>query len=732
VGIVQGNPAVIARLALFLWLQGPPPHYADSATAQLIARARERHQQQDAAVHDYQATLVTRLDASVGRGAFARLFPIAVDEQKSELSWQAPNDVKVVTIGRRYRTAFRGVEVGSSWTHPWFVPRFLGDSIRLLSGEDFPERAAVHPLSPGAEDFYAYAINDSMTLAVPGRTVRAIGVRVTPLRADASLVAGELWLDAQTAETVRLSFVFVGKWLWVDSIGPARRDTTRADREDALAESILRVSADLEYGLYDRRYWLPYRQAVTLEVQLPWFKNLVLPVHFITTFSDVRINQRQPIHFAVLPPDTTKHGARRRRGSATTRCGDSLSVGAEGERAANRARGDCVTVGSWPGGRFEVDVPKDSVLLAYDGWTDSLSFDLSGADAERLDEFRRDVLNTLARLPDSLTGQRRLGFAFDRLTDILRYNRAEGASLGLGYEWRPGVPFVSVLAKARYAFTDRRLQASLALRRDGPSSRWEAALFREMRDADRMAPGLTFANSVTALSMARDDGDYVFMQGGEVSYQRLLGPAVDVTLQARLADESASRSLAHDGFNELLGGKGTFAANGPVIAGRYVTASAELTGGGMQLEWRAGLEGTAGDRAEGRGWIGGTARTSPEARLRVTASGWAGMGAGDSIPQRQFRLGGLTTLRGYPAGALRGASAWTGSLDLGWSAGTVSPVVFVDAGQVAPRLARFSGQPVFSFGAGLSLLGGIARLDVARPVAPNARWRLNLTLGARR
>ena len=723
---------MIARVALLLWLQAHAPGYADSATAVLVARARERHLQQDAAVHDYQANLVTRLDASFGRGAFARLFPLAVEEQRSQLSWQAPNDVKVITIGRRYRTAFRATDVSSTWKRPWFVPRFLGDSIRLLSGEDFPERAAAHPLSPGAEGLYEYAINDSMTLAIPGRTVRAIGVRVTPVRADASLIAGELWLDAQTAETVRLSFVFVGKRLWTDTIGPTNRDTARADRNDALVQNILRVSADLEYGLYDRRYWLPYRQAVTLDVQLPWFKNLVLPVHFITTFSDVRVNQNRPITFTVLPPDTTKHQGRRRRGSVTTRCGDSLATGALADELADRTREGCVTVGAWVGGRFEVDVPNDSVLLAYHGWTDSLKFDLSDADAERLDEFRRDVLSTLARLPDSLTGQRRFGLAFDRLTDIWRYNRAEGASLGLGYEWRPGIPFVSLLAKARYAFTDGRLQGSLAVRRDGLSSRWEAVLFREMRDADRMAPGLTFSNSATALSMARDDGDYVFMQGGELSYQRLLSSALDLTLAARLADESAPRFLAHNGFSGLFGGSGSFAANGPVAAGRYFVGSAELTGGGVPVEWRAGFEGTAGERGEGKGWIGVTGRTAPDSRLAVTATGWAGMGAGDSIPQREFRLGGLKTLRGYPAGAFRGGSAWTASLDLGLSRGAVSPVVFVDAGQVAPRLARFSGQPALSFGAGLSLLGGVLRLDVARPVAPNAKWRFNLTLGARR
>jgi hypothetical protein len=723
---------LIARVALFLWLQGPAPGYADSATALLIARARERHLQQDAAVHDYRATLVTRLDASVGRGTFARMFPLAVDEQKSELWWQAPNDVKVIMIGRRYRTAFRGLEIGSSWSHPWFVPRFLGDSIRLLGEEDFPERAAVHPLAPGADGYYEYAIDDSMTLAVPGRTVRAIGVRVTPVRADASLIAGELWLDAQTAETVRLSFVFVGKRLWIDSIGPTRSDTARADRNAALAQSILRVSADLEYGLYDRRYWLPYRQAITLDIQLPWFKNLVLPVHFVTTFSDVRVNQDRPLTFTALPPDTTKRGRGRRRTDVTTRCGDSLAALARAEELPDRTREGCVTVGSWAAGRYEVDVPKDSALLAYDGWTDSLSLGQSADDAERLDEIRREVLTTLERLPDSLTGQRRLGIAFDALTDVWRYNRAEGTSFGLGYEWRPGAPFVSLLAKARYALTDGRLQGSLALRRDGLSSRWEAVLFREMRDADRMARGLTFSNSATALWLARDDGDYVFMQGAELGYQRRLGLTADLAVEARIADESGPRRLAHDAVNDALGGNGRFAPNAPVVAGRFFVASAELTGGGPGSEWRAGLEGTAGDGRRARGWIAGTIRTSPEGHLAVTATGWAGVGAGDSIPQREFRLGGVKTLRGYPAGAFRGASAWTASLDVGVNVGAVSPVLFVDAGQVAPRLARFTGQPAFSFGAGLSLLGGILRLDCARPLAPNARWRVNLTLGARR
>ena len=722
--------SVVIALLLSLQVQASP--VADSATASLIARARERHRQQDAAVHDYRATLRTRLDADLGRGGFARFVPIAVEEQESELSWQAPNDVKVLTVGRRFRTAFRNADVNSSWTRPWFVPRFLGDSIRLLSGEDFPERAAVHPLSAGADAYYRYAIADSITLSLPGKTVRAIGVRVTPTRADASLIAGELWLDEATAETVRLSFVFIGRRLWVDSIGPTRRDTARADRNDALAQRILRVSADLEYGLYDQRYWLPFRQAVTLDIELPWFKNLVIPVHFITTFRGVHVNENPPISFTALPADTTHRSSRRRRGEVTRRCGPTVEMGARVGEQEDRQREGCITVGTWPGGRFEVDVPPDSTLLGYRGWTDSLQFDLSAADAERLGALREDVLNSLERLPDSLTGRPKLALAFDRFTDIWRYNRAEGTSFGAGYEWRPGPPFLSLMAKGRYAFTDGRLQGSLTLRRDVPTSRLDVTAFREMRDADPLAPGLTFSNSVDALWFARDDGDYVFVQGGELRYQRPLGRAADLVLQARYGNESAPRQLAHDGLNDLLGGDGVFPPNGPVLEGSYWVAGAELGGGARPFSWRAGVEGTAGGRAYGRGWVSATGRARLAPGLDVTASGWAGAGAGDSIPQRRFRLGGSRTLRGYPAGSLRGTSAWAFGLDLGMTRRALAPVVFADAGQVAPRALHFAGQPAFSFGAGVSLLDGLLRLDAARPVAPKASWIVTLLIGARR
>lgn len=720
-------------LAIVLAWQAQAAPYRDSATAALIGRARERHRQLDAAVQNYQATIRTRIDANAGRGSFARLIPLAAIEQESELSWQAPNDVRVVAVGQRTRTAFAGAQVEASWTRPWFIPRFLGDSIRLIDN-DFPNRAAVHPLAAAADAFYRYAIEDSLELALPGRTVRAIGVRITPTRPDEALIAGEIWLDAATAETVRLTFAFVGRRLWADPDGATHRDSVRADRANRMAMRVLRVTADLEYGLFENRYWLPFRQSLTLNVELPWISSLVIPIHFITTFRNMRVNHGAPIAFTVALPDTENverstsldsGGTRGRR--ATRRMSDEEMDSLR----ARRMRG-YATAGRWSGGRYEVVVPADSTLREYGGWTDSIRLGLEASDVERLEQTGRELRGTLERLPVDFTGRPRFTFAVDRLADITRYNRAEGASLGAGYAWRLGPPFLTLNARARYAFTDRRLQGWLGLRRDAPGTRTELAAFREMRDADPLAPGLTSGNSFSSAWFAHDDGAYVFVEGGEITYQRPWALRADLSFTLQAGRESAPRRLARSGLNDFLGGDGLFQPNQPVAAGTYVTATATATGGGPTHSWRFGLEATAGDRVTGRAWLATTRRTPLPLRLDLVLYGVAGAGIGDSMPQRRFRLGGSRTLRGYDAGALQGVSVWSVGVDVGLRRRFFSPVVFVDVGQAAPRGLRFAGDPSASAGLGISALRGAVRFQGARPFVAGAPWRFDLIFGARR
>jgi hypothetical protein len=735
---------VIAAVLLAAAVQIPQGPYADSATAALIARARQRHHALDAAVHDYRATVTTKLDAAFARGRFARLLPIGVLEQVATLSWQAPNDVQLVTLGQRNRTAFRGADMDARWDRPWFIPRFLGDSIHLIAN-DFPNHPAVHPLADGAERFYRYAIEDSLELALPGRTVKAIAVRVTPTRAEGALVAGQMWFDAQTAEVVRFRFTFVGRDLWAgrDSLKTAR-DSADARRSNDLANRVLRVSADLEYGLFSRRFWLPYRQSVVLDIELPWLGGVVIPVTFVSTFTDMQVNGGTPIVFTVPLPDT---GAVVKVESGER--GVMLSSGREAARERRRRRAErdqahaqadstrrkvgYASAGRWPGGRYEIRVPPDSVLDRYEGWRDSLTLALSSDDAARLDDLRRQALALRARLPASLVGSAAPLLSIDRFADLLRYNRAEGLAVGGGLSWPLGGPFVTLALRARYAFTDQRLQAAAALRRDVIGGRTELSLFREMTDADPLAPGLGPGNSIRALFLALDDGAYVFSQGAEVRRDFAYRNAADVSLALRFAEERAPNRLAHAALHQLLGGRGDFAPLDPVRPGTFATLTAGVSGGLVPTSWKVGAEVTTGARATaGRAWVSASSDVRAPAGLQVAFGGWAGAGAGDSIPQREFRLGGARTLRGYEAGTFRGPSAYAASVDVSLRRGGLSPVVFADVGQASVRGVSFRGDPHASVGAGVTALGGLVRVHAARPLGPGALWRFDLVFGTLR
>jgi hypothetical protein len=741
---------MIATLLAVAALQAPQGPYADSATAALVARARERHRQQDAAVQNYEAVVRTRVDANFARGRFARLIPLAAVEQTTQLTWQAPNDLRLLVLGERRRTAFVGANAQTRWGRPWFVPRFLGDSIRLLDN-DFPERAAVHPLGVGAEPYYRYSIEDSLELALPGRTVRAVAVRVTPTRSDGAFVAGDIWLDAATAETVRFRFAFVGRRLWGQPRGETRRDSAAAERENDRAARVLRVSADLEYGLFQERFWLPYRQVLVMDIELPWVGNAAIPVTFISSFSDVRVNSAAPITFTVpladsAVSDSVKEAGLSRKLTDWYQQSDASGLSAAERRRARRERIErrrqesrehqererregYGNAGRWSGGRFEVVVPSDSVLRGYAGWTDSLEWGASSADAIRVEDLRREALAAVDRLPRDLFPRPGLLVAIDRFADAWRFNRAEGNALGYGIRLPVAGSYVSLGARARYAFVDRRVQAALSLRRDAIGSRVDLTVFREMFDADPLSQGLDPVNSLRSTFLAHDDGSYVFAQGLEVQRQFTYRNAADVTLSLRFAQERAPNRLAHSGLNDLLGGSGDFAPLDPVLPGSFVTLGGNISGGNLPTSWRLGAELTSSSSsAAGRLWIAAGTSIRAPAHLNVALNGWVGVGAGDSIPQRAFRLGGGATLRGYEAGAFRGASAYAASAELSMAGRLVSPLVFADVGQAAPSGIAFAGGPRASVGAGVSVLWGLLRVYVARPLEAHRPWRFDIAV----
>ncbi|HEX5634780.1 MAG TPA: hypothetical protein VFX50_16165, partial [Gemmatimonadales bacterium] len=442
------------------------PSFATMATRAVVERAMARQRAADSAVTDYQAMIRYRLTVSLGRRRWGRSAPAAVEEQDARVQWKAPNDVRVDVVGRRSQARSKSLTLESVWDRPWFVPRGLGDSVRIFSDE-FPAIAPLHPLAPSGPDFYRYELVDSLALTTPdGRKIRVLQLDVTPRKKGESLLTGRLWVDAATSEVVRFAFRYVGTRQWVRPDTDEIDDSTGARLANSLINRFFSLDADLEYGLQAGRYWLPYRQVIAGRISVPLVSDVVIPFEAVTTFRDYEVNTGKAPTFTLdVPPSLSPDSAR-----AIWRARqDSL-------RAARRGNGDIPDslwsrdyAGWWEGGRYEVHRPPEDSLALYTAWGDSLALDTRPEDAVRQREIEGDLATLAESLPDEVTGRPGFGISMERLADLVGYNRVQGLTLGAGVGLRVrSVAFTTAYPTLRYGFSDGRLTARLALVRNAP------------------------------------------------------------------------------------------------------------------------------------------------------------------------------------------------------------------------------------------------------------------------
>jgi hypothetical protein len=706
--------------------------YRDAATGALVARARARHLRQDSLVHDYQADVLTRVDLSVGRSRFSSQRPLVVQETRARVTWRHPNDMRVEVLGKRGKSVFGGsrgdrvdldaedaaagsdAEVEVSFEErPWFVPRALGDSIRLLG---LPETAALHPLSPGAERWYAYAIQDSVTIEMAGRTLRAIGIRVVPRASGASLVAGDLWVDATTADVVRIMVTFVGDYVWGAPEGETARDSADARSDTRRAQRFLTVDADLEYVLVDDKYWMPYRQLLALTGEVDFLVRGAAPLRFVTTFGGYRVNSDPTFAFVAQldSTDTLSTGGRTYCPACTP----------EQKSRRDRAAVGYMRTGSWADGRWEVQVPPADSLREF-AWRDSLAFELDPAEAERI----RGAVAALGRLeeqlPGEMVGRSAVGIAWDQVGGIARFNRVQGLSLGAGVRLRPGPAFSSLDLAARFGFADERVTGSATWRRDAPDGLLEVSGFRSVLEAEPWTRGQSLGNTLNAMFTAHDDADYHLAEwGGSLGYMPYTGPFEDVEFRLAVERHASMEAVASSGVNDFLGGDGIMPANPAVTPGTFARLSVRPHRRIGRVELHLGAEVLSSDSLiAGRAWASADLPfRALDRRGLLTLR--AGYGVGDSLPQVRFRAGGPWSVRGYDYGSRQGVGAWSvqleQSLTRSWLA---APFVFADVGDTF-RDASFD--PFVGLGGGVSFLGGMVRLNGAWGVNPETTFRFDL------
>jgi hypothetical protein len=681
----------------------------------------------DSAVTDYRARIRYRLTLGVGRRRWARVPTSAAEEQIADVQWQRPNDLRVDIVGRRSRAVSNEVQLSSVWDRPWFVPRGVDDSVRIFSNE-FPAIGALHPLAHTAPHWYRYELTEGLSVTpARGGSLRLLRVEVIPRRNGPSLIAGQLWVDSASAQVVRLTFRYVGTGLWVQPEGAKRADSASARRMNAFANRIVSIDADLEYGLQDGRYWMPYRQVIAGRVRIPVVSDIVFPFQATTTFDDYEINTGRPVAFELPLPDSVAADSAALQQSRRARR-DSLRA----ERR-ERERGDSARswshAGRWPRGRFELHRPSNDSLARYRGWTDSLELDGDPAEARRIRDVEVDLARVAEELPDSLTEQGSHGIAYERLADAVRYNRVQGLSFGLGYQVQvPGLRFTGLYGTVRYGLSDDRVTGRLTLLRDAPGGRLALSGYRDIADLDPLSPGQNFGNSLNALFAAHDNADYALVHGGSIGFETSLATGLDLGIGARVERQTSLRQAATSEVNDFLGGSGVFPPNPPVDEGTF-------GGGWIRVSDLVGTRWSAtADVLGGEGRT--TARLFGEARQDlgrtrgITLRVKGGVATRPALEQSLFRLGGLNTVRGFDYGSRRGPAFWAAQIDVSPLKGKLRPVLFADAGQAESVSNLFSSKALVGGGVGLSLVGRFLRIrfDLSHPLSPDSDDKLRFDL----
>ena len=690
------------------------PPYSSAAVQHLIERAMDRRRAADSAVLDYRARIHYRLSVGVGRRRWARVPNAAVEEQVADVAWRRPNDLRVDVLGRRARSRSESLRLSSVWDRPWFVPRSVDDSVQIFSDE-FPAAGALHPLAPDGPEWYRYDLGSGLSVtAARGGTLRLLQVEVAPRRTGPALIAGQMWIDSASAEVVRLTFRYVGTGLWVKPEGPDRSDSSSARRINSIANRIVSIDADLEYGLQDARHWMPYRQVVSGRVRIPLVSDLVIPFRAVTTFEDFEINSGRPIAFELpLPRSDHPDSVSARRGARR----DSLRAERRGDDGSDSARA-WNYADRWAGGRYELHRPSNDSLARYREWPDSLSLEADPADATRAREVEADLARLAESLPDSVTGERAHGIGYERLTDAVRYDRVQGLSLGLGYRVRvPGVPFAGLHATVRYGFSDDRVTGRVALVRDAPDGRLRVAGYRDVVNLDPFAPAPGIGNTLNGLLVGHDDGDYALAHGGSATYETSLGTGLELAAGARYERQTSVARAAQSEVNDFLGGSGLLPLNPPVDEGRFGGGFVRLSGTGG-LRWQATAD-VLGGEGSVTGRVYGELRQGIGGRRGATIRVKAGLATRPTLRQSAFRLGGVGTVRGHQYGERRGQAFWAAQLDVAPLQGRLRPVVFADVGQAGGAGSVRSGRVLAGVGAGVSLFGGLVRFDLSRSVAPD-------------
>jgi hypothetical protein len=400
-------------------------------------------------------------------------------------------------------------------------------------------------------------------------------------------------------------------WVDVDRSAVARARFGFIERSGRFLVTETGAFFELESALVSGRYWLPYRQRRELQIASPLLGGAAA-IRVVTTLSGFDLNT----------------------GWAAEEPGNRLVWALDRGAAARIPPAD-------PG---DTDIADFSDLVA------------------------------LVRPPARTDGVR-ARVRYDRSDHLFRYNRVEGAFLGLGARVEPNDPERRdwhLYAHAGWAFAEGAPRGELSFRyhpwsATGQGPRWGAVAgaYRRLRDMTSFRPPLQWelGYSLGAVLGGYDVRDYYDAAGAEAYGIRRGGPW---TLRLGVRGER-HRPVERNTGSYLFGTAEDFPEVAPADAGTHAAAEGTIryARGSGALGVLGGLVAQA-SAEQGFGDFGVTRASAllsarfPSRYVTLIARGDAGTVTGASPTQFLFRFGGVEGLRGYERNEFGGTDALLG------------------------------------------------------------------------
>jgi hypothetical protein len=696
--------------------------YRDPRARELVRLARERRAVVDHRITAYQVTAHERISARLAVLGTERL--LFRRETAARINWNR-DTVRVELLGAREavpvvnaRAQLPSPDIASSLTALAFDPSEADMLIRLDSV------SIRNPLAPGSEAYYRFSAGDSLTIRIPGgRRVRILELRIAARRADSNLINGSFWLDSETHAVVRAGF---------------RQSRPYSTRGGGISTIAPELSGELDYvaidyGLWDRRWWLP-RTVVARGVarmggtRLPLAYERRYEGYTVTGDTLATLPAREAGAVAAAQEPRCRREIRVSVNAGSGERSDTAWDAAWLREADRLAKGDSADLRRGCRRTFLVKRAEGVDLVAAPSLPRSIYDEGEGA-------VREEDLRALADLVDDIAGA---PWSVGRpsvqvLTpELVRFNRVEGLSLGA----RAVLPLgPAELQGELRAGTTGEVGARLAGIYSSAALRREVALYRGLEAVQMGSQPFTLGSSLSALVLGRDENDYFRGTGAELR----LSPASTRRQRwdLRLFAEHQGPVGARSDINLRGVFDDDFEPRGNVVAERLDQAGATFRIRGARgddparLRTRAELElhSETGDRSFGRPLLRLGAEGLIGGGVGYGLSVAAGSGFGDVPVQRLWQIGGVTTVRGHDAASLRGESVWLTRAELTRGTPGFRVSLFGDAGWAGDSGEVLNSRPLKGVGIGLALLDNLVRLDLARGLGSGGGYGLHLRMG---